>query len=295
MYYLLYTLNALLMLVPAVLLGRYIARTRKIGWSVFLAGAFTFILSQVGHLPFNAVVVPLIQDSVGLWSKTAAVITLSLFLGLSAGVFEEVARYLTFRFWRKDVRTWGGGMMLGAGHGGFEAIIVGLIFSINFFLLSAYDAGYLPNLLANVSMEDLPAAKTAVQLQIDTLFTLPWYGTILGGIERLFAVTLHLSLSLMVMQTFIRGQKRWLLLAIGWHALADAGAVMIIGLVNQPENGYIAEGFLALIALGGLLIIRYFKQPEPVEPEPEPLPPLKSITPFEVEVTRDNLDRSRYV
>jgi uncharacterized membrane protein YhfC len=137
MYYFLFTLNALLMLVPSILLGRYIARKRNIGWSVFLAGAVTFVLSQVGHLPFNASVLPGLNAQIEQWPNTAGLIALSIFLGLSAGVFEEVARYLTYRFWRKDVRTWGGGLMLGAGHGGIEAIIIGLIFSINFFILSA--------------------------------------------------------------------------------------------------------------------------------------------------------------
>jgi hypothetical protein len=37
----------------------------------------------------------------------------------------------------------------------------------------------------------------------------------------------------MVMQCFIQGKRRWLFIAIGWHALANAGAVIIIGLFNQ--------------------------------------------------------------
>jgi uncharacterized membrane protein YhfC len=119
MYYFLFTLNALLMLVPSILLGRYIARKRNIGWSVFLAGAVTFVLSQVGHLPFNASVLPGLNAQIEQWPNTAGLIALSIFLGLSAGVFEEVARYLTYRFWRKDVRTWGGGLMLGASRRGW--------------------------------------------------------------------------------------------------------------------------------------------------------------------------------
>ncbi len=283
------------MLVPPIVLGIYIARKRNIGWGVFFAGAVTFILSQVGHIPFNNIVLPILNEQFEQWSDTAGLVGLAIFLGISAGVFEEVARYLTYRFWRKDVRTWGGGMMLGAGHGGIEAIIVGIIFSLNFFILSVYDAGFLPNLLANVPVEDLPAAQAAVQQQVDTLFTLPWYGTVLGGLERLFSITLHLSLSQMVMQTIIRNQRRWLLLAIGWHAFANVGAVTIIGLLDENNGQYIVELFLAFVALIGLFVIRHFKQPEPVEPELEPLPPLKPIELSEVIASDDNLEQSRYV
>jgi uncharacterized membrane protein YhfC len=291
MVYLLYTINALLMLVPPLIVARMIARRRGVGWGLFGAGAVTFILSQVGHIPFNALILPGLNERLAQLPEFTSIVVGAIFLGLSAGVFEEVARYLTFRHWRKDARTWGTGLMLGAGHGGIEAIILGVIFSINFFILSAYDAGHLPNLLANVPVEELPAARAAVQVQIDQLFTSPWYGTLLGGIERLFAVTVHLSLSLMVMQCFTQGKRGWLLVAVGWHALTNAGALIIISLTNA----YLAELFLAFIALASLLIIRHFKQPERAEPELEPLPPLRPIGSLQIETTGEKLESSRYL
>lgn len=291
MYYILFSINALLMIVPPILLGRYIARRWKIGWTVFAAGAGTFILSQVGHLPFNAFLLPELNNQISGWSETTRLIILSIFLGLSAGVFEEVARFFTYRYWQKDVRSWAGGLMLGAGHGGVEAVILGLIFGVNFFVLSAYDGGFLPNLLGNVPADQLPDAQEALRFQIEALFSLPWYGTILGGIERIFAVILHLSLSLMVLQTILRAQRRWLFFAIGWHTIANAGALIIIEMTNE----YLAELFLAIIALVSLFIIRELKRPEPIEPEPEPLPRLKPITPVDVEPTAENLERSRYL
>lgn len=291
-YFFLYSINALLMLVPPIVIGVMIARKRSIGWGVFFTGAVTFILSQVGHIPFNELVLNGgLQDFFLRMPGDSGLIGLAIFLGLSAGAFEEVARYVTYQYWRKDVRTWGGGMMLGAGHGGVEAIIVGLSFSATFITLSLYDAGYLPNLLSTVPAEDLAEAEATIQSQISALMTLPWYGRVLGGLERVFAVILHLSLSLMVMQCFTQGKRRWLFVAIGWHALANAGAIIIIGLTNE----YLAEVFIGLMAVGSLFIILHFKQPEPVEPEPEPLPPLKTIDLAKFEPTDDNLESSRYV
>jgi uncharacterized membrane protein YhfC len=291
-YYFLYSINALLMLVPPIVVGIIIARKRGIGWGVFVAGAVTFILSQVGHNPFNQLVLEGgLEDFLVQMPGNTGLIGLAVFLGLSAGVFEEAARYITYRYWRKDVRTWGGGMMLGAGHGGVEAIIVGLSFTATFVVLSLYDAGHLPNLLATVPAENMVDAQATIQSQIDALMNIPWYGRFLGGLERVFAVILHLSLSLMVMQCFIQGKRRWLFIAIGWHALANAGAVIIIGLFNE----YLAELFIGLMAVASLFFILRFKQPEPIEPEPEPLPPLKTIDLSEIEPTDDNLESSRYV
>ncbi|MFZ0548568.1 MAG: YhfC family glutamic-type intramembrane protease [Candidatus Promineifilaceae bacterium] len=299
MFYALYTLNALLMFVPPIVLGIIIARKRGIGWGVFWSGALTFILSQVGHIPFNSIALPSLNTMFSGYSNNTALVGLALFLGVSSGVFEEVARYLTYRFWRKDVRTWGGGMMLGAGHGGVEAFLVGISFASTFLALTAYDAGMLPNLLASVPAEELSVAQALVQSQIQAFHAIPWYGRFLGGIERLFAITLHLSLSLMVMQCFTQKKHAWLVLAIAWHALSNAGAVIIIGLETQLipglENQYTAELFIGIIAIISLFIIFHFKQPEPVEPEPEPLPPLKKAELIEVDPTAENLEGSRYV
>ena len=43
-----------------LLLGRFLAAQRKVSWGLFAIGAATFILSQIGHVPFNLVVQPMI-------------------------------------------------------------------------------------------------------------------------------------------------------------------------------------------------------------------------------------------
>ena len=60
----------------------------------------------------------------------------AVFYGLSAGLFEEIARYLTYRFWLKDSQNWKSGLMFGAGHGGIEAMILGALALLS--LIQAY-------------------------------------------------------------------------------------------------------------------------------------------------------------
>ncbi len=45
-----------------------------------------------------------------------------LLLSLSAGIFEEIARFIAMRYFMKQ-RDWQSGFLFGAGHGGIEAVL----------------------------------------------------------------------------------------------------------------------------------------------------------------------------
>ena len=46
----------------------------------------------------------------------------AIILGLLAGLFEETARYILFKFILPKARTWREGILVGLGHGGAEAV-----------------------------------------------------------------------------------------------------------------------------------------------------------------------------
>lgn len=283
MIYILLSLNFLLMITFPLAVGAYIARRYHPGWGLFGIGAVTFVLSQVGHIPFNWLVLQQLQLVPTDVTQTGTLVVYALFLGLSAGVFEETARYLAYRFWAKDARTWAQGLMLGAGHGGIEAILVGGLGLINFVAMAAMRNGML---LDTVPPEMMPQ----LQAQIDALFNTPLPLTLLGFVERVFAIASHLAMSLLVLQVFVRGQKRWLFYSIAFHALLNATAVIAV----VRTNPVITEGLIGLIALGAVGIIWCLRRNEPVEPEPEPLPelvnPAAAIAP---EITSEQLDESK--
>ena len=279
--YLIFFINYSIMIALPIAIGVILARKRKISWGLFFIGAVTFVFSQIGHLPFNAVV----QDAGVLPSDTAVLsnlIILGLFYGLSAGVFEEGARYLTYRFWARDARTWGKGLMLGAGHGGIEAIMIGTLGMLNFVLLAFMNEGYYLDTITDAQM---PALMQQLEM-----FNLPWHMVILGAVERVFAISAHLAMSLLVMQVFIRKQHRWLFFSILWHTGLNATAVVGITL----WNAYITELLIGIWGLASIGIIFWLKTPEPVEPEQDPLPAVGSAEPREMAVTADMLDQSRY-
>src|SRR5690606_13807569 len=95
-------------------------------WLLWTAGAVAFFLSQVYHLPLNnlltrvGLIGPIGPDAPDLL-RTAIV------LGLSAGICEGIMRVVTFWFLNRRglVDYWSGGVMVGLGHGGIEAMILG--------------------------------------------------------------------------------------------------------------------------------------------------------------------------
>ena len=276
-------INFLLMLAVPIFLARWIQQRYKPGWALFGMGAATFVLSQVGHIPFNLVVQRsgLLPGDVEGWPN---LLITAVFLGLSAGVFEEVARYLTYRFWAKDARIWKRGLMLGAGHGGIEAILVGLLGLVNFSVLLAMRNGAMLDL---IPAEQLPL----VEQQIDAMFGLPWYMTLLGAVERVFAICFHLAASLMVMQVFVRGQIRWLFAAIGWHTLLNASAVIAV-----TQWGALAtEGIVGALAIVSIIIIlRLRDDGELDDGDGEEEGETAVFTPKPTPITSAKLDESRY-
>lgn len=284
--YILFPLNGLLMLALPVGLGIILTRRFRMDGRLWWIGAATFVLSQVGHIPFNSMLTQLFQR--GLLPSPPADWQLAfnlIVLGLSAGLWEETARYAAYRWWARDARTWKKGLLLGAGHGGIEAIILGGLMLINFIVIASIDPATLSRL---VQPEQLDLAKQ----QLQAYWTVPLSMTLLGAVERALTIIMHLALSLLVLQVFIRRRFYWLAAAIAWHALANA-ATLYVAVTYGP---FAAEGFLVVNALLCLAVIAKLYLPDPAQPAQDnlPEPELLDVTSLEPADTPESLDRSRY-
>lgn len=284
----LYVLTFLAAIALPIVIAHQINKRYKTGWGLFGIGAVTFILAQVLHIPFNLVI-----QNMDWFPKDTSIFSnlliVGLFLGASAGFFEEGARYLTYRYWAKNARSWKDGMMMGAGHGGIEAILlVGILGMVNVLFLAAWDSGAFSNLV--------PAEQAElVQQQADAIFNAPLYLVPLGFVERVFAICFHLAASLLVMQVFIRKQFRWWWAAFGLHTVLNATAVITLSLATERfgQNGaLVVEALLGVIALFAVWIIFKLKD-DPTDSEMPPIhvPPVQVR---EMDVSDDLLEKSRY-
>ena len=278
-------LNPVLMLVMPLVLGVYLARRLNVEWRVFGIGVITFIGSQLLHIPFNLWILTPFLEKMG-WGGVQSGVSLifaAVLLGLSAGVFEETARYMVLKTWLKDRRDWCSALMFGAGHGGIEAILVGILALaalIQIMMLRGADLGS----VVPIDQVDLASA------QIEAFWALPWYAVLLGALERASAIALHLGATVLVLQAFRRKQLRWLFAAIAWHAALDAVAVYGI----QTWGMYITEALIVLMAVISLVFVFRFREPceqrfdtidAPQQDQVGSLPPV---------VLDERLDESRY-
>lgn len=283
MIYFVYALSAILMLAMPLTVATWLGRKYRANWGLFGVGVTAFIGSQVGHIPFNLYV-----DRAGwlpdLTAGTAELVLVAAFLGLSAGLFEETARWVVYRWWVKDARRWSDGMMLGAGHGGIESIVLGILLVVNVAALIGIRAGHFTALV--------PAEQWALAVaQAEAFAEGPVVLAIIPAVERALVIPLHLSLSLLVMQGFVRSEGRWWWLAVGWHALANMVAVILAARANI----YVAELALGLIALMSVVLIVKFRPTESsprVTLRPPVVAPPAPITP--PALSDEKLDESRY-
>ena len=278
-----HALNGLLMIAMPIGLAIILTRRWKMGWRIWWIGFATFIISQVGHIPFNwGAGLLLNRSNLVYWSPLAQQVFNTAFLGLSVGVFEEISRYLVLRFWVKKARSWRNGILFGAGHGGSEAIILGVLVLFSYTSMLAIRGVDLSTLLS--------ADQLGLAQQVQAYWSIPWYDSLLGTVERFFTIPVQICLAVIVMQAFTRKKIGWLFIAILYHAVIDGTVVFLM-----PSLGmYWTEALVGGFALLSLAIIFLLRQTEPA-PRPEPLPaPSPAATLKPVVETSEYLDNSRY-
>lgn len=182
----------------------------------FLLGALAFSVSQV------LLRIPLLQ-----WISEHNVsyhmfavqqpVWFAILIGLSAGLFEEPARYAAMRFFMKE-RSWQAGFLFGAGHGGLEVVLFVGINALAL-LFSPGAAAYQAQLFA-------------------------------AGIERFFAMMLHIGLSIIVLVGVVRKNFLYLLLAVLLHGFINA-LVGILPLYLPKDTAiWVLEAIIAVFSAG---------------------------------------------
>jgi uncharacterized membrane protein YhfC len=256
----------------------------KSGFRPIWIGAAVFILSQVGHIPFNQfLMVPGLkslgvdvaaQGGISLWALGAAA-------GLSAGVFEEIARYLALKFWlKKDTQTLLP-LKYGIGHGGVEALLVGgLALAALIQVLIFRGDGAL------AALE--PEQVTLVQSQLEAYWAVPWYQSLLGAWERISAMLFHIGASILVYKTVRSKKPIYLIVAVLGHMLLDAFAVIAV----QQLDLVLLEAVIFVFAAGWLYWAWRIREIDPEEGLELPVPDQVQIS--AAKVTTEQIEESRY-
>lgn len=240
-----------------ILLGIWVMKKFKPGFWAVLSGIIIFVAVQV-LLRIPAVQIFGLSEFGKTFIANNTLLYFAL-LSLTAGIFEEFGRFFAFQVMLKRKHKFSHGIAYGIGHGGVEAVIlVGLSFVSNIVI------GIFINTGALSMLPEMDAATNA--LLTGALVNTPSIHFLLGGIERIFTICLHIALSLMVLHGVRKRQIGFTFLAILIHGFVNFAATCL----TQYVNVYLAEAFLLVVALASVLyIIRMYKLFKKQDSEPQ--------------------------
>ena len=231
-------------------LGWWIIRKKQTSWKLFGVGVLTFIGSQIFHIPlvngltaaFRSGAIPHVPEAIAPYFNAVV-------LGLLAGIFEETARWIGYKILKTKGNSLGAALTLGAGHGGVEAISIGFIVLINLAAMIGLRTMDATNL-------SLPADQMKLAMEgMQTYFATPWPLPLAGAVERVGAVALHITLSVMVWFSISYRKPLWFWGAILYHALVDG---LVVLATSFAVNVWLIEFVFLAVSFAVLYFILWF-------------------------------------
>lgn len=184
-----------------------------------IAGAIGFLVSA-RMLELGVHYLCIVADNPVSRFINGSTVAYVLYGTIMAGVFEECGRHIVLRFVMKRNRTRENAVMYGIGHGGIEILTV-LLPSMVLYLVIAvlFSGGDVENALSTLKITEETAASALVSVQAAAAFNFTLMA--MNVIERLFAMLLHIGLTVIVYYGIMNKKKIWLPVAILLHMLMD--------------------------------------------------------------------------
>lgn len=180
----------------------------------FILGVAAFTLSQM------VIRIPLLNilakesSTYQLWTATKPIVIL-IFLAFSAGLFEEMARFVAIKFFIKK-QTIHNGIIFGLGHGGIEALLI-----------------------------------VGIPVLLNQLIAAQSYELYLSGFERLCAIAIHVCLSIIVLLAVKKRTFRYVIYAIIIHGIIN----FTISFVSMNVTLFVAEAIFGVLTALLVVII----------------------------------------
>ena len=179
-----------------------------IAWLIFLIfvlGLEQFVHTIVLKTSFGAA----IQQNLGMYA---------FYGGFTAALFEEVGRFLAMKYVMKNRLDKYNALMFGAGYSGFEALVVTAMSYVNNISVSM--------LINNGTFGQLLQDMTADQRQetisgLSGLWTMEPYQFFMGGVERIFAMIVQISLTIIVYKAVKDNKPSFFITAFLIHLVVD--------------------------------------------------------------------------
>ena len=189
----------------------------KISW--LIAGAVGFIVSA-RILELGVHYYCIIMDNPVSRFINGNTVAFVLYGITMAGVFEECGRHIALKYIMKKDRTRENAVLYGIGHGGIEVLAILLPSMILYLVIAVlFSQGDIANALKTLNITEETAAAALPSVQAAASFD--YIMMVMNVIERVFAMLLHIGLTVIVFYGIKNGKKVYLPLAILLHMLMD--------------------------------------------------------------------------
>ena len=250
-------ITVILMIAIPVIFFAYWRRKHKeqTNISYLIAGATGFLVSaRILELGVHYVCI-IANNPVSRFinGNTAAFVLYGIMM---AGVFEECGRYIVLKTIMKKNRTRENAVMYGIGHGGIEILVIVLPLMITYLTIAVlFSEGNVESALSTLHITEETASAALPSVQAAAAFH---YGTMaMNVIERLFAMLLHIGLTVIVFYGIRYAKKGFLPLAILLHMLMDTFPALYQRGVVQLWTVEIWEALWTAVI--GFIAVRMYK------------------------------------
>ncbi len=207
-----------------------------VGFGVFIL--FALVLESTVH---NLIVATPVGQKI--WGNTWLY---ALYGGAAAALFEETGRIFAAKTFLRKRNDPVNAYMYGAGHGGVEALFVGVTTGVsNLSLAAMINSGKAADLLAPLSGAQYDSALE--QLRALGGESAPFF---LAGYERVLALAVHICLSLLLFRALRERRAGLVVLCYGLHFALDA----LIVVISRKLGIIAAEAFLTVFVLFVVLL-----------------------------------------
>ncbi|MFA6065294.1 MAG: YhfC family glutamic-type intramembrane protease [archaeon] len=248
----------LIIIIPFVL-GKILTKKLNVPWKPFIYGAVFFFVVQLFHTPLVLLIqAPFMKSISFLQNQTLELAVLSIFLGLLAGLFEEIGRYLIFkRYYKKKVLnpTKESALLFGTGWGFGECIFVGVILLISlvsYTMLTPLTQTQIQDINASMDGTLTNAQLEKINAQVDSVINQSPGYVFFGLIERIWVIVMQIGFTMIVFSAVVLNKKWLLVFAIAYHTFMDALFVFI----SQTWGLLPTETLLGVLAIITFFYVR---------------------------------------
>jgi len=221
---------------------------------------FAMVLEQIVHM---IVLQPQADGTIALVTENPALYV--MYAALAAGVFEETARFLSFKLIRKRYDGIGTSLAYGIGHGGVEAVLLAGFAMISSLIMS---------LTINSGNAAVLGDDPVILAQIDALIDTESWLFLISGLERTIAITVHISLSIFVWCAVTVNGKIWMYpAAVLMHALVNIAPAMFQA--GAIESIMLVEGIIFVLAV--FIAFGAYRVCKMIESDTENRPPVSKL------------------